>query len=342
MKRILFLILALTLCISCFALSVGAASDKVFLDYNDYLESVVVSDGYDNVKFTLPLSFFSTSIYDITDGYYPVWKGGVSLSAYLTAGKSYRITFYFPYLKIANIPDGTTINANLYISRDGVRAYPAGSLNAGASYFKKDGSFIIQKNNDVGNYSPAGDLVFDISVASVPEAYGMQAFYQFNNVSVSTSGTYTFTLTDCFFLASISSLYRQQAMFGETNELIDEVNKQLEENGQKLDDIINGSVTPEAPNGSDTLDDFMDAENELLDQTQDGFDQAVNIFNQAPGIIALYGSAFFFVSSVIEIIATAGWIQGIVIISISLGLIAFIINMTATALNRLSKGGGKT
>lgn len=344
MKRILFLLTTLCVVVSCFVFSAGAVSDKEFLDYNDYLTSVEVIGSEDIVKWSFPLNMYSGDIYNETGKFYnTIVSSNNAMTATFVNGNSYRITFYSPYLSIDNIPTSTTISAHFELNLSRGLGNDDAVLNVGASYFDADGNFIKQINGSMRSVGFESDVYVDMLVTQdIPNAVGVQIFYQFNYFKSSVvTGTSTISLVDSSFTCAISSLYRESAIANKTNKLMNEVNKQLEANGEKLDEIINGDVSSEAPAGSDKLDDFLEVEEELLDQTQDGFDQADILFNQAPGIIMLYASAFLFVSNVLEKIALAGWLQNILTISVSLGLIGFILNLTATALRNNGRGGGK-
>lgn len=345
MKRIFFLLATLCVVVSCFVFSVGATSIS-FLDYNDYLINVTASGANDICTWQLPLSMYYCDIYcDDTKTYIARYDGN-SMTAYLEKGKSYRITFYSPYLILDNIPDDTRIWVEFDMDRSVSDGNNFAYLNVGSSYFNKDGQFIKQINGAGQNIPIGGDsdgmYYDDVIKRNVVGAHGVQIFYQFNGYIPEHNAYVTYSLESSIFEASISSAYRAYAESQKTNKLIDEVNKQLEANGEKMDEIINGDASAEAPAGSDKVNDFLEVEEELLDQTQDGFDQADILFNQAPGIIMLYASAFLFVSNVLEKIALAGWLQNILTISVSIGLIGFILNLTATALRNSGRGGGKS
>ena len=155
---------------------------------------------------------------------------------------------------------------------------------------------------------------------------------------------------------SISSAYRMyEEANQENNKLLHEISKQLQNqgmtldqvleqnksNGDKLDQIIEGTVVPSAPVGSDKVEDLGELEDGLMDSAQDGLDQADTIFNSAPGIVALYATGFLFMSSVIEHVASAGWISGIITVSLALGLLGFIANIAVAVVRGRSGGSGK-
>lgn len=346
MKRTILIISIFAVIISCFCFSVGATSSKEFLDYNDFLESVTVVGEEDLVTWSFPLSFYSCDTYNITTKQYQTIKQSNSMTASFVAGNQYRVSFYSPYLAIDNIPSNTSISAQFELDLTRVLGDNKALLNVGASYFDENGNFIKQVNGSMREVGLETGLYTDMIVSrDIAGAVGVQIFYQFNYYVVDYSGTATISLVDSEFSCAISSLYRENALNNKQNKLLSAIEDQLEQNGAKLDQIIDGSVDSVAPDGADKVGDLSGLEDNLMNDSQQGFDEADYIFNNAPGFVALYSSGFLFMSAVIEHIYSAGWLSGILTVSLSLGLFAFIANIASNVFKSsiTSKGkGGKT
>lgn len=105
----------------------------------------------------------------------------------------------------------------------------------------------------------------------------------------------------------------------------------IPDQNDKLDQIINGTVTPEPPAGSDSVGDLDDIEGGLKDDTAAGREEAEEIFNESSGLVASHISGFLFLSNVIERFMSVGWLRGILVISLSLGILGFLANIAMIA-----------
>lgn len=107
--------------------------------------------------------------------------------------------------------------------------------------------------------------------------------------------------------------------------------------------IINSIINSRPPAGSDSIGSVDDAEDALKDSAGIGSDIADDIFNESSGVILAHVNAFLFLSNVIERMVSVGWLRGILIISLSLGLLGFIANFAievGRSLEHKSKGRG--
>lgn len=173
---------------------------------------------------------------------------------------------------------------------------------------------------------------------------------------------------------SIASLYWQEMQTGKTNAILTEVEKQLEANGKKLDDvidkidqngeklddvidgvqdngdkldeIINGEVNPERPEGSDSVDDLGKLEDELLGSAQEGMDDYEVFIDESMSFIENHAQAFALMSIVFDSFLGVGWLHGIFVISLSLGIFGYLVNIAFKAAGdarskgaRAGKGG---
>lgn len=337
MKRIFLYLSVFAVVISCIVFPVGAVSSKNFLDYNDYITNVTVDGNNDLCQWEFPVSMYSSDIYNETGKYYNSINSTNVASATFYANNSYRVSFYSPHFLIDNIPIDTTITTWFFLDATNYIGSDTASLNVGVSYFDKDGNFIRQINNILKEVPlGTGSYVDTVIRKDIPNAYGVQIFYQFNYFVASVSTQCTITLESSVFEASISSVYRQSQASSKTNRLLEEVNNQLVSNGDKLDEIINSTVQPSAPQESDKVGDLGNLEESIMDSAQDGADKVDVLFNDAPQIFALYASAFFMISTFIERFFSVGWVSNILTVSLALGFLGFIINLGVAV---ISKGG---
>lgn len=95
--------------------------------------------------------------------------------------------------------------------------------------------------------------------------------------------------------------------------------------------IIDGIVNGIAPPGYDSMNGLGDLEDYLQDNTSSGRVEAEEIFDKSPGLVVTHASGFLFLSNVIERMLSVGWLDGILTISLSLGILGFIGNIVASA-----------
>lgn len=134
---------------------------------------------------------------------------------------------------------------------------------------------------------------------------------------------------------NILTSYRDQEVMGDISDSLDDANdklgdvsNKLDENNNMMDEIINGEVEPERPEGSDSIDDLGKLEEELLDNVGDGMSDYEVFIDDSVGIIQGHLSAFALMSAIFDSFVGVGWLRGLLIISLSLGIFGYLVNFS--------------
>lgn len=112
-----------------------------------------------------------------------------------------------------------------------------------------------------------------------------------------------------------------------TIKAVQELQKQVEQQGQAFDQIINGEPDPVAPEGSDAVEDLNGVENQLKNDSQQGLDEGLGFLQNALGIITQYGSAFLCVIALFRPFAELPLFSALLIISLGLSVCAIVLNI---------------
>ncbi len=216
------------------------------IDYNDYISRVEVDGSNDLVTVTIPAELCFVRVYDYTSRS-DIYTGyGASHTFEALTGHSYAFQmwpFGYPWgadggLDISNIPDGTSgtvsFSSNVDVGGDTEQ-------HSATAYFtyRNENQIVVEHSYVDYTYTP-GSHDFDF-VVNPPSNATVLEFEDSVGFAVFDDGSYNFTVNDTVLVMSISSLYRLQQETGKTNTILAEVQKQLESNGQKLEDIISGS-----------------------------------------------------------------------------------------------------
>lgn len=215
------------------------------VDYKDYISNIEVDGDNDLVTVTIPANKQYWLFKNATDNSNRILGENGYLDFECDVGDKIELMLYVfdPYLNLADIPNNTAFSF-------GFRFNWLGSYTDGMAL----PYVIMQQMYYDDNMSNLGDGSF--SFGSVPLSGDFQGTGSI--LKVRPSGTATrmeFRLTMVDFIAgsnwfefqalpftmtmSISSLYRLQQETGRTNELLEAVEDKLEQNGQKLEDILN-------------------------------------------------------------------------------------------------------
>lgn len=338
-KRILIFSLILVFVFSVLVFPVGAE----ILDYNDYVSDIVVDGENDIVTVTLPVSSSRIAVFNQHTGIWESNVEGVSSSTVsMNNHTEYSVRFVPDYLNqigVDNIPDGTQILIKIGIDASNPNntfAHP--QMADVLYYYLADGSVVSQVMSEGLTVSLPELATLGLSYTLSYPAENTKAFsfsMDLQNFKFSQYGTdyplfsdnVTFTVYSYSLTMSISSLYRQQQISGKTNKLLSAVEDQLEENGQKLDEIINGSVDPTPPPESDKVDDLEDLEGELRDEAQAGLDEGLAMQQSALEVFAQYASAFAVVGLIFGFFADIPFFKFLLYISVSVGLFSVLLNL---------------
>lgn len=325
-------------------ISVSAVS----YDYIELNPEIVVDGSNDNITLNLDVSkvLFSmegnTSNGSVTvPGNYATWISVYPLGGYDTGREGPNVLDGF------DIPSGTTFTMTFRLDFD-TQLSPEGGdtvvfepyLNL---YSKVPDSWIRYDDQNAGHIGTVVPNFTTSAVVSVPYSKpNFEPVYICPWVYIKTIYTEhpcKITATSCKMEFSISSLYRQQMLTGKTNKLLSEVNKQLEANGQKLEDILQSQQNAQeyipqvsAPPVQGDLDNLQDVEDNLMNDVNAGFDKAHEFQEAAGGVITSLYIPIMAVSSLLSQLIgldtsqIPGFYQ-ILMVSMGLGLVGVLLNL---------------
>lgn len=274
-KRILFI--GVTVALICSLLVLPVYAD---VDYNDYITNIVVDGSNDLVTSTIPAD----------DVYWSVFRSGVNYysgdgSAFVTReplpsmdlADIYSNWFYIDPLILSNIPNATSIsgcfNLKLHFSpasnadSDFERTIVIHYLSSSGAHISYD---VIETERITVPTSGVLGYQFDFPFSYVLDkpdgaafAYFETRFYFYSGHSGSV--TISGSVSDLTLKMSISSLYRLQQQTGKTNQLLEQVEDLLADQGKTLDDIL-GSLNQDSGGASGQLKDDVAQQGDKLDQ----------------------------------------------------------------------------
>ena len=268
-QRILPLVLVFALLIPLLVFPASA-----YADYNDYITNITVDGNMDLVTITIPCDELTLSVFNSeleSDDF--AFDGTFEYD--FVSGNTYFFDFAWfagDFLSLEDFPDGTTITYELIQSVKESFFAPLDIIHYfGIDYYDSLGLFVggfyadsLDSNfdSDTDFYYARCSTELDKSLGAVCCSFysGVENFY----VDVSQSLTVSATIKLTF---SISSLYRQQQQTNKVNKILNAVEKKLEQNGQKLDDVI----------------DKIEQNGDKLDDTNDKLDDANDKLDKLPG-----------------------------------------------------------
>lgn len=291
---------AIALIISLMAFSTLAAET---FDYNDYITNVTADGDNDLVSFQYPVdrATWYASFSDGSGG--SLFQGG-TCEIWLSSSAKYRFECRpfggqmddFNTLRCDNIPDGTLLEGT-YVAHYEGGSYSVDQVGGIIQWYSSSGSIVQNQTFALSNFPTITSVgTFSVELDKPTGATSFAVLLCAENFAPSYQGTVYLELNSCRFTMSISSLYRLQEQTGKTNELLDEVSKQLAEQGktmqdvldqqeqtnEKLDDIISGGAAG---------DDLIDAGDKIEDAGAgmgDSLDGMQNYEDQYTGEIDNY------------------------------------------------------
>lgn len=354
-KRILVIASCVALLVCSFALPASATA----LDYNDYITNIQVDGDNDIVTVTIPLQGNTQyALYENSNLIGNIF--GNEIVGQFKYGNSYNLYIMptpFDSVLLSNIPSGTTVSYDYYITEN-YPAYNTPIVLFKVYYYMADGSTIIKSyelNRSPFEWAFPIESTLDIpdGAVSFSTEVGFLNFSPANDkdvIYVATFGLKSYTLT-----MTISSLYRLQQQTGQTNVILKEVEKQLADQGktldevlqqqqqtndqlgdlndkqdqtnEKLDGIINDKVDSTPPSGGGAVGDLDDAEGQIRDDAQSGLDQGLDVQQSALQILTQYWSAFACVGWIFNLFADLPFFSGLLYVSFALGITGAILGL---------------
>lgn len=272
-KRFIPLVTAFFVLVVSVGFPIVASAEGV--DYKDYISNIEVDGHNDIVTITVPAN----------DQYWTFETGGIVqrfdqgwVDFAPVVGQQYTLQLH-PFngrLNLDDIPNGTIFTVGFSFQFSNTVSYDSTYVSCNEQYYSSSGSWLGQIQNGVGHKTFEGVNTYSItskfskngpySNGVTTPAGSVDLFLQLYKFTPTESSNYVhFNAQDFTMTFTISSLYELQQTQERTNELLEAVEDKLEENGQKLDDIING--TPE--------------QNEQADQFQEEISGSIEDLNQA-------------------------------------------------------------
>ena len=355
MKRILILISVASIVISLFAVTAFAtdttANGYTVIDYNDYISNLKVDGDNDIVTVTFPDDMYSTTQTDINGTSYKrgIIRGDLYMVSNYSGDPVVNACVNCPggavgnnYLDLSNIPDGavfTTTNKVTLDSRS-TGSWIDFKLNyrSRIAYYDEDFKLIEQQSSPLKEKAyDSGiwdyELVYEIAFDKPDTAKYCFTYFYFQVASFAERDDIAIISYDFEkpkLTMSISSLYRLQEQTGKTNQILG-----------NIEDTLNGEAKPVAPENSESVGDLSDLEDSLTTDTEQGREEAEIVFNESSDIILSHIQGFFFLGMVVEWFMGVGWLRGILTVSLSLGIFAFIVNIASNlgkSIEHRSKG----
>lgn len=334
MKRIFALFLCLIFLVASFVLTASAET----LDYTDYISDIVVNGDKDLITVSFPVDSFVFNLYSLSSDLIDSVVGSSCLFE-LPANVPVQLGFGSSFdISLDNIPSDTQFTVVFDTSVQHGFIDETNISYQGWFYYlnSSGGSSWVEVNGfrDSGTLTIQGNL--DSSFASfIPFFY----FYNFSANPVDASSSVDFGITVRSFQAtfSISSLYRLQEQTGQINSVLKEVEKQLVDQGKKLDDIIGGSVVPQTPPGSDIVGDLDAAEGQIRNEAASGLQQGEDVQQNALEVLGSYLSAFACVSWIFDRFAMIPFFSALLSLSFSLGICGAILGLGFSVVSSLNR-----
>ena len=335
MKRIFPIFLCLCICLSVFAFSVSAkeVNGRTVLDYMDYVTAYDLfnpTDGWAYISFGA--NKFTAFVND-ANGFSGSGVGTrlmrVSIPNDETPYQAHALS-EFPggfsnntFLAVDNIPSGSKMWIQAIGDTVGLESHQAEILikmNSGVSYYDANFNWIRDDYSESKFYSFYTSERFNQIIElplNKPDNAAYCSFYTRVNFGVGQSSEQTPTIDINF-------------QFSDPNLKISTSYTQI---------LIEGIVNARPPEGNDTILDVDDVEDYLAGATGDGKDLADTVMDEAPDLLTLHLSGFLFMATVIDILVSAGWIRGVLIVSLSLGIFGYLTNLVSDAGSAVERRG---
>lgn len=311
------------------------------LDYSDFVSDIQVDGDNDLVTITIP----SSMAYWILSG-----SEGIETSTGKYAGYGYGITVdhsvtFMPLGRNAFIlddfPSGAKLTTSVHITTFG-DLHDSDNMVWDSSpfvYYYNDHLSLIDESAvldadevwDYENNTISKMFSFTLLDASVASYFSMAA--RWFDLQFDTDQA-IYSCDDTVITFSISSAYAEAQQANKTNKLLQAVEDKLEEQGMtmeevldqqqqtndKLDEIIDSTVAPEAPDGDDTVNDYGDLEEGIMNDMSSNFSDADGYLTSATEIISKYGTALLAVSHLFGIFWKFPFFAELVMVAFAFGM----------------------
>lgn len=272
-------------------------------------------------------------------------------------------------ISTSGIPTGASISGtsrmSFSVKKDGVLYNGQSYDSVITSYcYLYDSEGVLQKQLVLGSKSTSDLNGFSVIIDwSIPTdellSFSYFAVFMFIDLSgiADEDDTTTVAIDARGNLINFDIPFNQLAQLKEqgqrTNKLLSDIDQALQDNGQKLDDVIagneqihddinnavNGTLPPaDVPQGNDKIDDLDNQEGQLRDDAADGLQQGLDMMDDTLDALFTYSFGFFALGMVFELFFQIPFFHVLVSLSLVLGILASFLGIIVSI---SSAGGGR-
>lgn len=272
-------------------------------------------------------------------------------------------------ISTSGIPTGASISGTsrmtFSVRKDGVLYNGQTYDSVITSYcYLYDSDGVLQKQLDLGSKSTTDLNGFSVKIDwSIPtdellnfSYFAVFMFIDLNGIADENDST-TVTIDARGNLINFDIPFNQLSQLklqGErTNKLLSAIDQAMQDNGQKLDDVIagnqqihddinnavNGTIPPaDFPAGNDKIDDLDNQEGQLRDDAADGLQQGLDMMDDTLDALFTYSFGFFALGMIFELFFQIPFFNVLVSLSLVLGILASFLGIIVSI---SSAGGGR-
>ena len=231
------LLCVLAVFLSCIVFPAGAEP----LNYRDYETGVTVDGSNDIVHVSFPVDTTFFEIWNDDELIKSSSGSSFSFDPLITHVYYLHLSLVNDGISLDNIPSGATISYTLNFEGWGTQMETP-RIWKGLYFYDSNHvqSYVGEYVDLPYDLFPQATYTYSYILPSTNNSYFKPGLAVYGLVARdSYSGPYNISVLSISIDFTISSLYRLQEQTGETNELLDEVNRQLAEQGKTMEDILN-------------------------------------------------------------------------------------------------------
>ena len=303
------------------------------IDYNDYLDpsaNIDSLDGNDICTSVFPTDWTLWELNEMDDEavYDEVW-GYSELFNWEHTGNDYGTVSFTPLgnrvIDMSYIPTGSLVV--LGVMMDYTTSFVDVTATALVNYYDKDMNYLDTSwDTDLsisnGERSactlnldyPYGAKYFSVTfeVYSYSPGYMTEAYMYLADFDL--------TLTVPSSVRVQQQLDKNNAQLEDVGDKLEDLDNQQQQTNDKLDEIIDSTVAPESPDGDDTVNDYGDLEEGIMNDMSSNFSDADGYLTSATEIISKYGTALLAVSHLFGIFWKFPFFAELVMVAFAFGM----------------------
>ena len=345
------------------------------LSWKDYIKEVDVEAGTVTVSLPATPSTFVVSPSGLQDQIFPYVDYMLyTFESYEETGREYSLQISpnpADHLFLGNVPDGTEIN--IYLDIRSV-SYPDGNTvnglptipvwnftvdryNANLFYYDEAGEILRVESMDFDEYYWAGDDPEELSTISTfwvihdlndplgnfdsdeyfQSAHSMRTTYFFEGMRFSTTEEVKISISSFEILFYMDSLISSD---GEYSEILEVILASLARYGKTVD-LMTGDIIPIAPDQQVAIDSVADYETDLNHIADQGLLMGGQLFTDGLAFISSISPCILACSTLIDKFIDISPFRNLLVVSISLGSFALLLNLGIYILKSHSKSKGR-